>query len=71
MNAPIYGWQSVELFRRRAQHLELPYCYYLDMNDKPVLVQFATFSKDQKLEYADAKFIGQLKKFYKATKTPL
>jgi hypothetical protein len=67
----MYGWQSVELFRRRAQYLELPYCYYLDMNDKPVLVQFVTFSKEQRLDFQDAKFLGQLKRFYKASKTPL
>ena len=78
----MYGWYSktqqknvcetLEMEAAAARHLPkrtYPYVYYIDIQDKIVLV--TEVNKGNKINFEDAIPLGELKKFYKASETPL
>ena len=67
----MYGWYSKTQQERvcRKNDRPYPYIYYIDKQDKIVLV--TEVNKGKKICYDDAISLGELKKFYKALETPL
>jgi len=77
----MYGWYSNTQQKNICETLEMqaaarhfpkrthPYIYYIDMQDKIVLV--TEVNKGNKINFEDAIPLGELKKFYKASETPL
>ena len=77
----MYGWYSKTQQKNVCERLEMqaaakhfpkrthPYIYYIDMQDKIVLV--TEVNKGNKINFEDAIPLGELKKFYKASETPL
>ena len=77
----MYGWYSNTQQKNVCERLEMqaaarhfpkrthPYIYYIDMQDKIVLV--TEVNKGNKIIFEDAIPLGELKKFYKASETPL
>ena len=77
----MYGWYSKTQQKNVCERLEMqaaakhfpkrthPYIYYIDMQDKIVLV--TEVNKGNKINLEDAIPLGELKKFYKASETPL
>ena len=78
----MYGWYSKTQQKNVCEALEMeatserhfpkrtyPYIYYIDMQDKIVLV--TEVNKGNKINFEDAIPLGELKKFYKASETPL
>ena len=77
----MYGWYSKKQQKNICERLEMetaashfpkrtyPYIYYIDMQDKIVLV--TEVNKGNKINFEDAISLGELKKFYIASKTPL
>ena len=77
----MYGWYSNTQQKNICERLEMqaaarhfpkrthPYIYYIDMQDKIVLV--TEVNKGNKIIFEDAIPLGELKKFYKASETPL
>lgn len=77
----MYGWYSNTQQKNICERLEMqaaarhfpkrthPYIYYIDMQDKIVLV--TEVNKGNKINFEDAIPLGELKKFYKASETPL
>tara|TARA_Y100000591_G_scaffold251197_1_gene222599 strand:- start:1425 stop:1667 length:243 start_codon:yes stop_codon:yes gene_type:complete len=77
----MYGWYSNTQQKNICERLEMqaaarhfpkrtyPYIYYIDMQDKIVLV--TEVNKGNNIIFEDAIPLGELKKFYKASETPL
>ena len=77
----MYGWYSNTQQKNICERLEMqaaarhfpkrthPYIYYIDMQDKIVLV--TEVNKGNKINFEDAISLGELKKFYMASETPL
>tara|TARA_B100001093_G_scaffold408431_1_gene397286 strand:+ start:92 stop:307 length:216 start_codon:yes stop_codon:yes gene_type:complete len=68
----MYGWysktQQQQTISERKKR-EYPYIYYIDMQDKIVLV--TEVNKGNKINFEDAIPLGELKKFYRVSETPL
>ncbi len=67
----MYGWysktqQQIILKRKKREN---PYIYYIDKQDQIVLV--TEVNKGNKINFDDAISLGELKKFYKVSETPL
>tara|TARA_X000000368_G_scaffold318185_1_gene255462 strand:+ start:186 stop:398 length:213 start_codon:yes stop_codon:yes gene_type:complete len=67
----MYGWYSKTQQQRFLQikKKENPYIYYIDKQDQIVLV--TEVNKGNKINFDDAISLGELKKFYKVSETPL
>ena len=67
----MYGWYSKTQQQRFLQikKKENPYIYYIDKQDQIVLV--TEVNKGNKINFDDAISLGELKKFYKVSSTPL
>ena len=77
----MYGWYSKTQQKKICERLEMetaamhfpkrthPYIYYIDIQDKIVLV--TEVNKGNKIIFEDAISLGELKKFYMASETPL
>ena len=77
----MYGWYSKTQQKKICERLEMetaarhfpkstrPYIYYIDMQDNIVLV--TEVNKGNKIIFEDAISLGELKKFYMASETPL
>lgn len=77
----MYGWYSetqqknicdrleMEIAARRSPKRTHPYIYYIDKDDNIVLV--TEVNKGNKINFEDAISLGELKKFYMASETPL
>ena len=77
----MYGWYSKTQQKKICERLEMetaarhfpkstrPYIYYIEMQDKIVLV--TEVNKGNKIIFEDAISLGELKKFYMASETPL
>ena len=67
----MYGWysktQQQKILERKKR--EYPYVYYIDKQDQIVLV--TEVNKGNKINFDDAISLGELKKFYKVSETPL
>tara|TARA_B100001769_G_C21507807_1_gene293041 strand:- start:119 stop:331 length:213 start_codon:yes stop_codon:yes gene_type:complete len=67
----MYGWysktQQQTILERKKR--ENPYIYYIDNQDQIVLV--TEVNKGNKINFDDAISLGELKKFYKVSSTPL
>ena len=77
----MYGWYSETQQKNICHRLEMqiaarhspkrthPYIYYIDKDDNIVLV--TEVNKGNKINFEDAISLGELKKFYMASETPL
>lgn len=67
----MYGWYSKTQQERvcRKNDRPYPYIYYIDKQNNIVLV--TEVNKGNKINFEDAISLGELKKFYKASETPL
>ena len=77
----MYGWYSKTQQKNICERLEMqgpakhfpkrthPYIYYIDMQDKIVLV--TEVNKGNKIKFDDAISLGELKKFYMASDVAL
>ena len=67
----MYGWYSKTQQQRilERKKREYPYVYYIDKQDQIVLV--TEVNKGNKINFDDAISLGELKKFYKVSETPL
>ena len=77
----MYGWYSETQQKNICDRLEMqiaarhspkrthPYIYYIDKDDNIVLV--TEVNKGNKINFEDAISLGELKKFYMASETPL
>ena len=67
----MYGWysktQQQGILERKKR--EYPYVYYIDKQDK--VVQITEVNRGEKIKFDDAISLGELKKFYKVSETPL
>ena len=67
----MYGWysktQQQTILERKKR--EYPYVYYINKQDQIVLV--TEVNKGNKINFDDAISLGELKKFYKVSSTPL
>ena len=80
-NFKMYGWYSNTQQKNICERLEMetaamhspkimhPYIYYIDKDDNIVLV--TEVNKGSKINFEDAISLGELKKFYMASETPL
>ena len=67
----MYGWYSKTQQQRilERKKREYPYVYYIDKQDQIVLV--TEVNKGNKINFDDVISLGELKKFYKVSETPL
>jgi len=77
----MYGWYSKTQQKKICERLEMetaashfperthPYIYYIDMQDKIVLV--TEVNRGDKINFDDAISLGELKKFYMASDVAL
>ena len=67
----MYGWYSKKQQQRilEKEKRGYPYVYYIDKQDK--VVQITEVNRGEKINFDDAISLGELKKFYLVSETPL
>lgn len=67
----MYGWYSKTQQQRILEKKKrgYPYVYYIDKQDK--VVQITEVNRGEKINFDDAISLGELKRFYLVSETPL
>lgn len=69
----MFGWYSSEQHKIHQSELDMkhPYIYYVNMKDEIVQVTEIKYSESDIGSWDDSFCLGQMKRFYKSTETPI
>jgi hypothetical protein len=79
MSTTYFGWFSQNQFNamikidkwKNSNQNNFHYIYYIDENDKIVQVTEVSKTSQYNSKFTDVRYLGKLKKFYKASDKPL